>query len=528
VTPPPLANASAVYDSDNKTVVLFGGLYGDGTLSDDTWVWNGSTWTDYPGSQIQAPPARQLAAMAFDPVLHQLILFGGEDAAGQALPDTWAWNGASWYQQSDQAVSGTPGPREAAAMAYDGGGNLILFGGTGPASVSDASAPGPTSTTVPAGPSGSPSSVTTASSLVPFASFGDTWLWTKDGWVPGPSPSRTGPPARSGAVMAFHRFDQTHSQLVLYGGTSTPVGSAVPRLLADSWVWTGGSWTHVTPKTSPPPRTQAVMVGDDLTGGLVLFGGSGRHGALADTWFWNGASWSATRRPRATPVPRAGAAGAYDPVSHQLIVFGGVGPGGERLSDTLALGSAPVSLGTSTSTGPPTTGTGTSSSSGSASHGANVRPPSGAGTSPASLPRSTTAGQSATQPLNATLHVLHRGDLVTLTGSGFDPGTRITITFHSRSTVVGRALANSAGDFSATVAVPESSPGGTHHFEADGLGRSGAITQVATVTVVGVPGTSSAVQRMVLTGAAFLIPAATWGVLVGLGWWRRRSAVRVQ
>jgi hypothetical protein len=33
---------------------------------------------------------------------------------------------------------------------------------------------------------------------------------------------------------------------------------------------------------------------------------------------------------------------------------------------------------------------------------------------------------------------------------------------------------------------------------------------------------------MVLTGAAFLIPAATWGVLVGLGWWRRRSAVHVQ
>jgi hypothetical protein len=93
---------------------------------------------------------------------------------------------------------------------------------------------------------------------------------------------------------------------------------------------------------------------------------------------------------------------------------------------------------------------------------------------------------------------------------------------------VGRAFANSAGDFSATVAVPENSPGGTHHFEAEGPGRSEALTQVATVTVVGVPGPSAALQRVVLTGAAFLIPAATWGVLVGLGWWRRRSAVRVQ
>jgi hypothetical protein len=125
------------------------------------------------------------------------------------------------------------------------------------------------------------------------------------------------------------------------------------------------------------------------------------------------------------------------------------------------------------------------------------------------------------------LHVLHRGDLVTLTGSGFKPGAQVTITFHSRSMVVGRVFANGAGDFSATVAVPESSPGGTHHFEAAGLGTSGSITQVATVTVVGVPGMSSTLQRVVLTAAAFLIPAATWAVLVGLGWWRRRSGVRV-
>jgi hypothetical protein len=529
-TPPPLANASAVYDSDNKTVVLFGGLELGGSLSNDTWVWNGSTWADYPGSEIQAPPARQLASMAFDPDLHQLILFGGEGADGQLLSDTWAWNGASWYQQSNQAATGFPGPREAAAMAFDGAGNLILFGGTGIASVTDATPPGPTSTTTAAGPAGSAgssSAVSTTGSAVPLTVLADTWLWTRDGWVQGPVPSRTGPGARSGAAMAFHQFDLTHSQAILYGGESTPVGSAVPRFLNDSWVWTGFSWTRLAPRTNPTPRTQAVMVGDDLTGGLVLFGGGGPHGALSDTWLWNGASWSATPRPQASPVARTGAAGAYDPVSHQLIVFGGVGPGGSLLADTLALGSAPLSLGTSTSTATPATGTKTSASSASASHGANVRPPSGAETSPATVPGATTAGPAATRRLAATLHVLHRGDLVTLTGSGFKPDAEITITFHSRSMVVGRASANAAGDFSATVAVPESSPGGTHHFEAAGLGTSGSITQVATVTVVGVPTSSSTLQRVVLTGAAFLIPAVTWGVLVGVGWWRRRSTVRL-
>ncbi|HEX6395754.1 MAG TPA: kelch repeat-containing protein, partial [Acidimicrobiales bacterium] len=75
-SPPALQDASAVYDSDNKTVVLFGGLTSQGTVSDSTWVWNGSTWTDYSPAQIEEPPGRYLASMAFDPALHQLILFG--------------------------------------------------------------------------------------------------------------------------------------------------------------------------------------------------------------------------------------------------------------------------------------------------------------------------------------------------------------------------------------------------------------------------------------------------------------------
>jgi hypothetical protein len=113
---------------------------------------------------------------------------------------------------------------------------------------------------------------------------------------------------------------------------------------------------------------------------------------------------------------------------------------------------------------------------------------------------------------------------VTLQGSGFLPDTSITISFHSTTTVVGHAVADHHGDFAATVAVPETSLGGIHHFVAVGIGPSGQLTrQMATVKVVGVPDTS-ALQRAALTGAAFAIPAATWCVLVGMGRWRRRRA----
>src|SRR5438270_11806935 len=56
-SPPPLAYAAAAYDGDPAAVVLFGGVEGDGTLSDRAWVWNGATWGPAPGNR-QPPAAR--------------------------------------------------------------------------------------------------------------------------------------------------------------------------------------------------------------------------------------------------------------------------------------------------------------------------------------------------------------------------------------------------------------------------------------------------------------------------------------
>jgi hypothetical protein len=482
--PPPLAYASAVYDSDNKTIVLFGGQLQDSPLSNDTWVWNGSTWTDYPATEIQAPPARRLAAMAFDPSLHQLILFGGEGSDGHLLGDTWAWNGASWYQQSVVAGSPSPEARAAAAMAYAGSGRLVLFGGLGLAN---------------------------AGARTPL---GDTWLWTSAGWTDGGSRSGSGPAARAGATVAF---DQTHGQAVLYGGQSG--ASAGHRLLNDTWVWTGQNWSRRVSRTSPAARQQAVMVGDDLTNGLVLFAGSGSAGVLGDTWLWNGTAWSVAPTGSPAASPRVGAAAAFDAASHQLVVFGGVADGDRVLDDTLTFGQAPLDLGSTASSASTTTTAGASPPS----HGANSQPPA---TGQASTP--TTGVPDTTLPNGAALgasgRVLHRGNLVTLRGEGFRGRTRVTITFQSTSTVVGEVETDAAGRFVATVAVPENARSGNHHFAASGVDPAGLVReQLTAVTVTGVASASSWRQRAVLTGMALAIPVAAW---VGLGaWsrWRRRS-----
>jgi alpha-L-fucosidase len=77
---------------------------------------------------------------------------------------------------------------------------------------------------------------------------------------------------------------------------------------------------------------------------------------------------------------------------------------------------------------------------------------------------------------------------VTVNGAGFAAGSPVTISFHSRPVDVGKVSANSLGDFTATVAVPNSASEGLHRFEASGQGRSGPLSElIATVKIVGVP-----------------------------------------
>ena len=86
------------YDPHRENVLLFGGVQADGGLLNDTWTWNGVSWQQYP---VEAPPARGFAAAAFHPAQGAILLHGGrgEDAT---FSDTWVWNGQTWQQLNDQ------------------------------------------------------------------------------------------------------------------------------------------------------------------------------------------------------------------------------------------------------------------------------------------------------------------------------------------------------------------------------------------------------------------------------------------
>ena len=262
-----------------------------------------------------------------------------------------------------------------------------LTGGPPDPSTTAGSRAGIASSTPSASPrsTGSPESAGSPTLVASAATSGattlaDTWLWTATGWT---LASAVGPPARSGGALAF---DPGSGVPVLFGGAASGPSPAPPKLLADTWEWNGQLWQHLAPHASPPARDQAVMATDELTGGVVLFGGSGSRGDLGDTWLWDGTNWSAVR-PAGSLSSRAGAASAFDATTRKLLVFGGVGPSGAVLGDTVMLsGAAPVDLGggatngSQPSTGAPNTGSG----SGPSGPGATSGPGGSAATSTAS------------------------------------------------------------------------------------------------------------------------------------------------
>ncbi len=77
-------------------LLLFGGATRTSTfdsLVDETWLLVGDQWTRLDAS---GPSARGLPALGYDPDRDVIVLYGGFDADGAALADTWEWDGASW------------------------------------------------------------------------------------------------------------------------------------------------------------------------------------------------------------------------------------------------------------------------------------------------------------------------------------------------------------------------------------------------------------------------------------------------
>ena len=264
-TAPPGRAWAGAASAPNGDVVLFGGVKTTGGPSppplfyNDTWLWNGSSWTQ--ASPSTSPPARYGAGMATDKN-GNVVLFGGQDPSYNNLNDTWLWDGSTWTKASPAT---SPPARVNFAMATDKNGNVVLFGGV---------------------PSSGPG-------------FQDTWLWNGSNWTqvfPAVSPS-----GRVGQAMA----SDPDENVILFGGMAT-------GFVADTWIWDGSAWAQASPSTSPSARVNASAA-TDKNGNVALFGGVASTGPGNDTWLFGSPADKTPPEitvPADKSIPATSAAGA--------------------------------------------------------------------------------------------------------------------------------------------------------------------------------------------------------------------------
>jgi hypothetical protein len=240
--PPARFLAPIAYDAATGNTVLFGGL----TRKElgDTWTWNGSTWTKQ--APATSPPARSGASMAYDAATGNIVLFGGAGSHHHhgLFDDTWTWNGSTWTKH---ATATHPSARNSASMAYDAAtGNIVLFGGGGFGSGPDPLGDTWTwdgSTWTKQAPAAHPSAAFAPSMAYDAAtgntvlfgggnshgSLSGTWTWDGSTWTK--QAPATSPPARQYGSMAY---DAATGNIVLFGGGG---GSSGLSPLGDTWTW---------------------------------------------------------------------------------------------------------------------------------------------------------------------------------------------------------------------------------------------------------------------------------------------------
>jgi hypothetical protein len=112
------------WDPVRQRVVLFGGEGMNRTLN-DTWEWDGTTWTDV--TSVPSPSPRGFTDLVWHPPRRSHMVYAGSSGLFAVLDDTWERRGPDWAQQP---IPAQPAARQGASSAplADGSG-IVVFGG---------------------------------------------------------------------------------------------------------------------------------------------------------------------------------------------------------------------------------------------------------------------------------------------------------------------------------------------------------------------------------------------------------------
>jgi hypothetical protein len=245
-SPGPRHAAVMAYDPVSGKVIMFGGCLvttGDCAYLDETWSWDGSTWTDLTSTVTTTPASRGWAGMVEDPVSHKLLMYGGYNTSHGDYDETWQWSGTDWTLL---APAHSPGVRDDFTMVADPAhSRVVLYGGY----------------------SGS-------------SDLHDTWTWNGTDWT---QATTTGPSAR---VDTMATYDPRLGRVVMFGGYHYDGVNDIGY--QDTYSWSGTAWSLLAPTAKPTKRDSGSLAYFPPSGQTVLFGGFDEYTSgtpdLGETW----------------------------------------------------------------------------------------------------------------------------------------------------------------------------------------------------------------------------------------------------
>src|SRR5690606_13897783 len=116
---PPARYASPlVFDPLRGEVVVSGGHDCSDVFS-DTWVWDGTNWTQRTPANLPTPRYRH--SLEFDPSRGTVVMYGGIPGA-TGVADTWEWDGNEWTHLPTITLPPTLG-----SLAFDAARNVLCW-----------------------------------------------------------------------------------------------------------------------------------------------------------------------------------------------------------------------------------------------------------------------------------------------------------------------------------------------------------------------------------------------------------------
>ena len=119
-------SAAIAYDPVRQRIVMFGGIDGV-VIANDTWEWDGTSWEQKSMAGVR-PAGRYAAAMGWNPVRGRITLSGGKIDTVNRIEDTWEWDGTTWTPVLSELVP--PAAAGHSMIPAGDGRGIVLLGGS--------------------------------------------------------------------------------------------------------------------------------------------------------------------------------------------------------------------------------------------------------------------------------------------------------------------------------------------------------------------------------------------------------------